>query len=282
MSKLKSILRKAGLVKLSRAAGFTLVSQMLTVFIGSTILLGGYAAFRDFRMQTRVANAERQMDQYAHSAMTEMVNVLQWSLGGYQITSGRNPRWRIAIGEFIGENGGLNSTVRSGGHFPYLTDNYFTTGQFVNGHKMFGGFITLSHNADRGIMFNNVEPSWAKRTADWPYFWSARQARNFQTDLAAFDQRDRMRVTEFSIDYPLITDPRAAYESNRGLEFTRSAIHIKIVMQYRYRTEDSFAIYGDDYIRERVYETTISPLNHGSAITDNRFFKEFIVTGLTG
>ncbi|MBL0059971.1 MAG: hypothetical protein IPP40_00325 [bacterium] len=129
MSTLKIVLRKAGLVKLSRAAGFTLVSQMLTVFIGSTVLLGGYAAFRDFRMQTRVANAERQMDQYAQSAMTEMVNVLQWSLGGYQVTSGRNPRWRIAIGEFVGENGGLNSTVRLGGHFPYLTDNYFTTGQ---------------------------------------------------------------------------------------------------------------------------------------------------------
>ncbi len=279
MSKLKNVLRKAGLEKLSRAAGFTLVSQMLAVFIGATVLLGGWAAFRDFRMQTRVANAERQMDQYAHSAMTEMVNVLQWSLGGYQVTSGRNPRWRIAIGEFVGENGGLNSTVRSGGHFPYLTDNYFTTGQVAFGHKMYGGFITLSHNADRGIMFNNVEPEWGKRSAEWPYFWSARQARNAQTDLAAFDQRDRMRVTEFSIDYPLITDPRASYETR---EFTRSSIHIKLVMQYRYRADGSLALYGDDYIRERVYETTISPLNWGKAITDNRFFKEFVVTGLTG
>ncbi|MBL0059972.1 MAG: hypothetical protein IPP40_00330 [bacterium] len=144
---------------------------------------------------------------------------------------------------------------------------------------MFGGFITLSHNADRGIMFNNVEPSWAKRTAEWPYFWSARQARNSQTDLAAFDQRDRMRVTEFSIDYPLLLDPRGVYETR---EFTRSAIHIKMVMQYRYRADGSFALYGDDYIRERVYETTISPLNWGKAIKDNRFYKEFVVTGLTG
>lgn len=281
MSTLKNVLRKAGLTGLSRAAGFTLVSQLVSVFVGATVILGGWAAFRDFRMQTRVSNAERQMDQYAQTAMTEIVNVLQWSLGGYQITSGRNPRWRIAIGESVGENGGLNSTVRSGGHFPYLTDNYFTSGQFVNEHRMFGGFITLSHNIDRGIMFNSVEPDWGKRTADMPYIWSARQARNAQQELAAFDQRDRMRVTEFSIDYPLLTDPRAAYESN-PLEFTRSTIRIKIVMQYRYRSNNSFAVFGDDYIRERVYETSVSPLNWGSAITDNRFYKEFVLTGVTG
>ncbi|NUO18721.1 hypothetical protein HUU59_04665 [bacterium] len=280
MSKINQVLRKAGLDNFRRAAGFTLASQAVSVFVAATVLLGGWAAYRDFSMQWRVSNAERQMDQYAQTAMTEMVNLLQWSLGGYQITSGRNPRWRIAIGEQVNENGGLNSIDRAGGHFPYITDNYFTTGQFVNDHKTYGGFVTLSHNIDRGILINEREPYWAGSAAD-QWVWSARQARNARTELSAFDQRDRMRVTEFSIDYPLLNDPRATYEAN-PLEFTRSTIRIKMVMQYRYRSSDSIGLFGDDYIRERVYETSISPLNWGSAISDNRFYKEFVLTGATG
>lgn len=281
MSRLNHVLQLAGLANFKRAAGFTLASQTISVFVAATVLLGGWSAYRDFSMQWRVANAERQMDQYAQTAMTEIVNVLQWSLGGYRITSGRNPRWRIAIGEQVNENGGLNSINRAGGHFPFITDNYFTSGQFVNDHKTYGGFITLSHGADRGILINETQPYWAGSSAG-QWVWSARQARNARTELAAFDQRDRMTVSEFSIDYPLLNDPRATYESDGGLQFTRSTIKIKIVMQYRYRATDAIGLFGDDYIRERVYETSISPLNYGSAITDNRFYKEFILTGVTG
>lgn len=281
MRKLREVLRKVGLNSLKRAAGFTLYEQMIVVFVGSAALLGGWAAFRDFSMQWRVANAERQMDQYAQTAMTEIVNVLQWSLGAYQLSGGRNPTWRIAIGEQVGENNGLNSTNREGGHFPYQTDNYFTMTQFLYNHKTSGGFITLGHQADRGILFNGGQPDWANNRVD-QWVWRGRQARDPQRMLAAFDQRDRMRVIEFSVDYPLVTDPRANYESNYGREFKSSAIKVKIVMQYRYRASEGIGLYGDDYIRERVYETTVSPLNHGSAISDNRFYIDFVRGGGIG
>ncbi|MCB1059157.1 MAG: hypothetical protein KDB65_02905 [Calditrichaeota bacterium] len=279
MSKLSNVLHLAGLRSLRRAAGFTLVSQLVSVFVGASALLGGWAAFRDFQMQFRVANAERQMDQYAQTAMVEMVNILQWSLGAYPVNGGRNPSWRIAIGENIGENNGLNSTQRSGGHFPYATDNFFTANQFVFKHQTYGGFITLSHNADRGIMINNVVPDWAG-TRFAQYVWRGRNTHG-RDALMAYDQRDRMRMTEFSIDYPMLLDPLANFVSDPQ-QFKSSCIKIKIVMQYRYTANDFIGLFGDDYVRERIYETTVSPTNHGFAAHDNQFYKQFVQSGQIG
>lgn len=279
MSKLCNVLHLAGLKNLRRAAGFTLYEQMIVVFVGAAALLGGWSAFRDFQMQFRVANAERQMDQYAQTAMVEIVNMLQWSLGAYPVNSGRNSRWSIAIGESVGENNGLNSTQRSGGHFPFTTDNYFTANQFVFNHQTYGGFITLSHHADRGILINDVQPAWAG-TRDAQYVWRGRNSHG-RDALMAFDQRDRMRMTEFSIDFPMINDPRANLESAPA-EFKSSCIKVRIVMQYRYRANDSIGLFGDDYIRERIYETTVSPTNHGKAMNDNQFFTQFVQTGRLG
>lgn len=281
MSKLTNVLRKAGLSSLRRASGFTLVSQVVSVFVGSMVLLGGWAAYRDLSMQWKVANAERQMDQYANNAMGEIINTLQWSMGAYPIASGRNPRWRIAIGEFIGENGGLNSNVVSQGHFPYQNDGYFTLTQAAYQHRMFGGFITLQHTASRGILINGQEPYWAGGDAD-QFIWRGQNPRDEQREFSAFDRRDRMTVSSLSIDFPLATDPAAPNEGAGATALKSAAIRVKLVMQYRYRASDWIGIYGDDYIRERSYETSISPLNHGHSIEDNPYFDEFVQTNVIG
>lgn len=281
MSLLKYVLRKAGLESLNRAGGFTLVSQVVTVFVGSMVLLGGWAAYRDLSMQWRVANAERQMDQYAQNALGELVNTFQWSMGAYPLASGRNPRWRIAIGEFVGENGGLNSNVVQDGHFPYSDDAYFTLTQTAYDHTMYGGFITLQHNLNRGILINGQVPYWAGSDAN-QFIWRGVNPRDEQREYAAFDRRDRMTVTSFSIDYPLATDPVAASEGLNGRELKSSTIKVKMVLQYRYRATDWVGIFGDDYIRERSYETSISPYNHSSSIQDNPFYDNFVLTGYAG
>ncbi|MBK6765905.1 MAG: hypothetical protein IPG71_06120 [bacterium] len=280
---LTRVLRKAGLHRSERASGFTLYQQMIQVFIGSAILLGGWAAYRDLTVQWRLANVERQMDQYAHSAMGELVNTLQWSVGAQLLSSGRNPLLRIAIGEFIGENGGLNSQEASQGHFPYLTDNYFTTNQNQAGqeHRMYGGFIQLTHNANRGILINNREPYWAGREAE-QYIWRGSRLRDPVREMAAFDRRDRMTVKSFTVDFPLDRDPALANEGAGAGRMKYSVMRITLVMQYRYQTTDWTGIYGEDYIRERVYETSVCPLNHGQSIEDNPFFRQFIQSGIMG
>lgn len=280
---LRQVLRMAGLHRLGRASGFTLYQQMIQVFIGSAILLGGWAAYRDLTTQWRLANAERQMDQYAHSAMVELVNTLQWAMGAQPLATGRNPLWRIAIGEFVGENGGLNSQQAALGHFPYLTDNYFTTNQNQPGqeHQMYGGFIQLSHNANRGILINNQEPFWAGREAE-QYIWRGSRLRDPSRELAAFDRRDRMTVKSFTLDFPLATDPAVINEGEGSGRMRFSAIRITLVMQYRYRVTDWAGIYGEDYVRERVYETSVCPLNHAKGVEDNPFFRQFIQSGVMG
>ena len=280
MKRLSRLLALSGLTGLRRATGFTLVSNLVSVFVGATVLLGGWAAYRDFSMQWRVSNAERQMDQYAHSAMTEMVNILQWSCGAHTPNvSGVSNRMTIAIGDFVGENGGLSSTNMKTGHFPYSTDNYFTASRFIKGHSMDGGFINLTYHQDRGILINGLEPAWAKSDN---FVWRGRPLRSGRDALAAFDSRDRMRVTDFSVDFPLISDPYAGYEGDGGTTLRSSVIRIKMVMQYRYRMDDSFGLYGEDYVRERVYETSVNFLNHALAINGNQYFQEFTATGATG
>jgi len=245
-------------------------------------LLGGWAAYRDLTTQWRLANAERQMDQYAHSAMTELINILSMSMGAQPLSSGRNPLWRITIGEFIGENGGLESQNIKQGHFGYLTDHYFTMNQNQAGqeHRMYGGFITLSHSANTGIKINNDEPYWAEDAEQ--FIWRGGRVRDPNRELAAFDRRDRMTVKSFTLDFPLSNDPAAVTDGVAGSSLKFSAIKITLVMQYRYRTTDWTGIYGEDYIRERVYETSVTPLNYGKSIEENPFFKQFVQTGLLG
>ncbi len=283
MSRLNSVLRKVGLSSLTRAGGFTLMSQIVVVAIGSIGLLGGWTAYRDFSMQWRVTNAERQMDQYAQAAMSEMINVLQWSMGAYQLAGGRNPLWRIAMGEYVGENGGFNAGMDAGaGHFPYRHDGYFTDTWALYDPNMLGGFVLLSHRSDQGILFNRTQPEWANNRSG-QYVWrGSNRSRN--NELAAFDRRDQMSVKSFSLDFPLSTDPVLANLSNEIERRTiaQSVIRIKLVMQYRYRAANGIGLYGDDYIRERVYETSVSPLNFGKSINDNRYYQEFVQGMLTG
>ncbi|MCB9366886.1 MAG: hypothetical protein H6506_05100 [Calditrichaeota bacterium] len=277
MSFIKSVLRKVGLGTLTRAAGFTLFEQTIVIMIGSTALLGGWAAYRDFSMQWRVSMAERQMDQYAQAAMSEMINVLQWSMGSQQLAGGRNPLWRIAIGEYVNENGGFNAGQDLGsGHFPYIHDGYFSSTTSLYDPPMTGGFITLSHRSNQGILLNGRQPEWANSRSGM-YVWRG-DNRSGPNELAAMDRRDEMSVKSFSIDFPLYQDPATNVFTDEisRKKFGESVMKITLVMQYRYRAEDVIGLYGDDYIRERVYETSVASLNFGESIVNNRYFQEFI------
>jgi hypothetical protein len=282
MSTLKSFLKLVWNRTLPDSSGFTLVSQAVIVFIGSTALLGGWAAYRDFNMQWRVSNAERQMDQYAHSTMTGLINIFQSSWGAQELASGRSPIWRFAIMEAVKENLGLNSTSEADGHYPYQTDNFFTANQYTFGHSMDGGFVRVSAHPDRGVLINGTYPKWANPRTSWStYFWRG-NARIRPDELSCYDSRDRMQMTSLELDYEFYNDPNVTLAGESGKQLKFGVITIRMVLQYRYRADDIIGLYGDDYIRERVFETKIFPLNHGSQVNSNPFWQQFGVSGQLG
>ena len=141
---------KSGLTENSRS-DFTLISTMVSFALASVAMFGGWVAFRDFQMQWRIANAERQMDQYAHNAMAELVNVVSWSYGAEQIASGRNMRWRISLD---GKSARTCRKRRGLGllSYRYPTDMYYLLRE-VN-----GGRIVISYDRDSGILFDRRPP----------------------------------------------------------------------------------------------------------------------------
>jgi hypothetical protein len=213
--------------------------------------------------------------------MTGLIDILQGSWGSQEIASGRNPIWRFAILEAVKENLGLNSTNEAQGHFPYQNDNYFTSNQFSSGHTMDGGFIRISSHPDRGVLINGTYPKWTVKNGNPQYVWRG-IGRIRSDELACFDSRDRMQLTSFELDYEFYNDPLVNLAGISGKPLKFGVITIRMVMQYRYRADDVIGLYGDDYIRERVYETKILPLNHGSQVNSNPFWTQFGIPGYLG
>jgi hypothetical protein len=232
-------------------AGFTLVTTAVSLAIASIALFGGWIAFRDFQMQWRIANAERQMDQYAQNAMAELTNVLSWSYGIEQLSTGRNAVWRFALMEQAKEHAGpLGEGLLS---YRYPTDQYYLLRQKN------GGRVLLTHTADRGILFDRQEPQWAvsRRGNVSQYIWQGRNVRDPRDQLAAFDRRDRMQMTGFELDLPLEDDPY--FDTSKPWD-KHSVVQITITMQYRYNATSNNGVIGlfpEDYIRERTYTTKV-------------------------
>ena len=233
--------------------GFTLISTMVSFALASTAMFGGWIAYRDIQMQWRVANAERQMDQYAHSAMAELVNVMSWSFGAEQTGSGRHTRWRISLMEQALENAGR--------HGPGLLSYRYTTDMFYLLRGVNGGRIDLTFDRDEGILIDREPPEWAvsDRGDRSQYVWRGAVNRSPRTDLAAFDRRDRMTMVGLELDMPLIDDP---YIDPLKPWDTHAVMGIKITMQYRYDAAHGVSIFAEEYVRERTYSTKVFCRNY--------------------
>lgn len=241
MNQIKSGIRKVQI-------GFTLISTMVSFALASVALFGGWVAYRDIQMQWRVANAERQMDQYAHSAMAELVNVLSWSYGAEQLGTGRNMRWRIALMEQVLENAGRQGPGLLS--YRYQTDQYYLL-RGVN-----GGRVELTFDRDRGILIDRQPPEWAvaDRGNRSQYIWRGATNRSPRTQLPAFDRRDRMTMSGLELSYALHNDPNILPSEPWKLN---SVIEIKITMQYTYDATSGVSLFTDEYVRERTYSTKV-------------------------
>jgi hypothetical protein len=91
-----------------------------------------------------------------------------------------------------------------------------------------------------------------------------------------------MQMTSLELDYEFYNDPNVTLAGESGKQLKFGVITIRMVLQYRYRADDIIGLYGDDYIRERVFETKIFPLNHGSQVNSNPFWQQFGVSGQLG
>jgi hypothetical protein len=217
---------------LKTQGGFTIFHALVGGLIAGVGMTGTWIAYANYSMQARVMNADRQMDQYAASAMQEMTNLLTWSWGANPIRGGSTPLWQFQIFDSIAENGAYNS--HGGG--------------YVVSHQ----FLDLTYRAAGGIVFSNQYPQWAVgRTASY-FIWRGQP--NLQHDRQyAFDRRDGMSVTGMTIDYP--AQPGPYWMMKRGF------YEIEIRMQYRYTAPYGISLFSNQYVHERLYHTKIFPRN---------------------
>jgi hypothetical protein len=156
--------------------------------------------------------------------------------------------WRFALMEQALENAGpLGEGLMS---YRYRTDQYYLLRQKN------GGRVLLSHTADRGILFDRQEPQWAvsARGNVSQYVWQGRNVRDPRDQLAAYDRRDRMQMTGFEIELPLVDDPY--YDTSKPWD-KHSVVQISITMQYHYNSTSNIGLFPDEYVRERTYTTKV-------------------------
>jgi hypothetical protein len=226
--------------------GFTIVSLTVTTLTTGIMIAGAWMTVASCQRQWHIANAERMMDQYGHSVMKELTNDLSWAWGAQQISGGLHPRWRIYMDDVINENGGMD-------RWTYRRDG------MVNGKK----YIVLSHSATAGILINDVPPKWAGDLYRKYYLWSGTQPGPGVSTTKSFDQRDRMTVEGLQIEF----NPHASYPidpSDVNARIIRNnTVKIRMVMHYTYAgaSQGDWGLYGNQYVRERVFETQVSLRN---------------------
>jgi hypothetical protein len=191
------------------------------------------------------------MDQYAHSAMAELTNVLSWSFGAEQAGSGNNVRWKISLMDYALENAGSHGTG--------LLSYRYTTDMFYLLRGINGGRVYLTYDRNKGILFDRQEPEWAvsDRGNHSQYIWRGAVTRNPNENLAAYDRRDRMEMVGLELDLPLTGDPDIDEPWHR-----HAVVGIKITMQYRYDAVHGVSLFTDEYVRERTYSTKVFCRNY--------------------
>jgi hypothetical protein len=232
-----------GPVKVSmRQAGMTLVSTAISFVIAGFVLTGAWMAVSDMKAQMHVEAVERQMDQYAQGAISELTNRLSWSWYGEQIQGGyRYTRWNFQLKDEMAENGTWQPW------FQRDTRDY----------------IQVHYQPTRGIMFGDRVPKWAEDNHRAMYVWTGRApGRN---EINMMDKRDRMTMESLIMDWS-----KSDYVSSSSPTYLkgRSALDVQLTLQYHYRANSLFGLYPKDYVRERTYQTSIYQRNWWSDIND--------------
>jgi hypothetical protein len=113
-----------------------------------------------------------------------------------------------------------------------------------------GGRIELKSDRDRGILLDGNAPKWAEKSRgrNLQYVWAGQRPRTLE--LAAFDRRDRMTLVGLEMDLPHRNLVNSAVRKH-------SVVQITLTMQYRYDATHGVALFGDDYVRERIYTTKV-------------------------
>lgn len=243
--------------------GFTIYELALTTIIAGTLLTGAWIAFGDMRVQWKVANADRMMDQYAHAAMQEMTNLFSWCWGAQAIQGGpRSTRWKFVMNDRIEEHGSMNLWEARHYNLPP------------------GGYLELTFAPTRGILFNGFPPRWAQDRNVNQYLWSGSSPRLFSTN--AFDRRDRMTMEALTLEMSTYPDFPISYSDSSAAIARRNVVKIKMVMHYRYTAPNwgrrGTRIFADRYVRERSYESMVYMRNWD---VESNSFRD-IVQGRTG
>jgi len=227
-----------------RQGGFTIFHALVAGILASVVMTGTWMAYRDFTMQARVSNADRQMDQYAAATMQELTNMISWSWGGQQVAGGLYPVWKFQMKDIEQEFG------------------RFTKYQAI---QDLANFVTVSFGPTSGILIGRRQPDWAVDS----YVWRGRLQRNAPIGYAAaFDRRDGMTMTGMQISFPLVSDPVHEFL------YQHSFVDITIHMQYRYSSSYATTLYPRAYIHERTFSTRIFMRNWDVETNDYRADQE--------
>jgi hypothetical protein len=223
LCQLRSLMKRFSTLKAQ--GGFTIFHALVAGLIAGPCLAGAWIAYGNFTFQMRLMNADRQMDQYASSAMQHLTNYLSWSWGGEPIGGGtRGAIWRFQI-----------------------KDNF--NGLDPQRYHMRGDFVTLRYIPYGGILISDLQPTWAKDGLRQQYVWRGRPNQTGGGRQFAFDGRDGMMMTSMTIDYPAV--------SSNMWELKYATVLIEMKMQYRYKARDGISLFSNEYVHERTFRTTI-------------------------
>jgi type II secretory pathway pseudopilin PulG len=220
-------------------AGFTILEMAISLVISGAVITGAWMSYSSMLRQWRVAFADRMMDQYAHSTMQELTNLISWSWGAVQVQGGpRTPRWKFMMDDVIQENGIMDQWTY---------------------HRDPDGFITLTYDASRGILINSSPPKWAADRYRNMYVWSGTRPGDDQ--VRVMDRRDRMTIEGLQLEFQTFPWFWVGTDSSASrTEKWRAAVKVWLLMQYRSQGEafhQAPGVFAPTYVREREYQTQI-------------------------
>ena len=130
------------------------------------------------------------------------------------------------------------------------------------------GYVNLTYDRYRGILRNNVPPTWAEDHFRSQYVFIGTSPRDAESHV--MDRRDRMTIEGLTMDisrspYVNTADP-VAFTKARGV------VNVSMTLQYQYQGNSLFGLYPTDYVRERTYTTQVYMRNWD--INDNNSFRE--------
>ncbi len=207
-------------------------------------MTGAWVAYRNLNQQMRIANIDRQMDQYAQSALQDLSNLMGWGWGAVQMQGGQNQRWDFVMDDPGRVDDGLRDWV-----YWNRLDN--------------AGRLAVTKQPYRGILYARREPNWAE---DQYLFLSS--GRPGVDEQATIDSRDRISVEGLEMewqDYYSGNQSWFRHEPVTGQtnfrQERRGVVQVTLTLHYRYKSQllgnNVTGLFADEYVRERTYNTAI-------------------------